>query len=83
VENGTYGRTSQQYHGEPTAAMASSRDRPTAADDPNVQRDTDVRQQGNWTDSIGRDEATRTTADTAYPANAVGQEQQSVNPQRA
>jgi hypothetical protein len=79
AENGTYGRsTSHQYHEKPTAATASLRDRPTAADDPNVQRDTDVRQQGNWTGSTDRDEATRTTANTSfpqpYPASAVGQE---------
>jgi hypothetical protein len=51
------------------------RDRPTGVDDPGVQRDTDVRQQGNWTASSGRDKEARTTADTPYPANAAGQEQ--------
>jgi hypothetical protein len=68
--NDTHCRTPEQYHDEQTAA----RDRRTAVDDPSVQRDTDVRQQGNGTVTSDRDKETRTTADTSFPANAAGQE---------
>jgi hypothetical protein len=73
--NSALGRTSEQQQ---FSATVSPRDRPTqgptAADDPSVQRDIDVRQQGASSD---RDKGNRTTADASYPANAAGQEQPS------
>ena len=78
--NDAHVQSPQQYHGEPTAAPAPPRDlrsAPAAADDPGVQPNTDVRQQGNGIAPSDRGEETRTTVDASYPADAVGQKQPS------